>query len=76
MSDYLLEHEKKALNCQLKVTEYPLSYKNQHVDHCAIALAIDIPYPILIKWYELVGTKDEQEKPLDFVDLLNFWSVV
>lgn len=74
MSDVLLDFEKKSLEFQLKVTESPLSYiKQQCVQESRIALAIYIPYPILMKWHELVGIKDERGNELNYIDLLNFW---
>lgn len=73
MSDVLLDFEKKSLEFQLKVTESPLSYiKQQCVQESRIALAIYIPYPILMKWHELVGIKDERGNELNYIDLLNF----
>ena len=59
MSDVLLDFEKKSLEFQLKVTESPLSYiKQQCVQESRIALAIYIPYPILMKWHSILGLKE------------------
>jgi hypothetical protein len=74
MSDILLDFEKNSLEFQLKVTESPLCYvRQQCVAASQIALAIYIPYPILLKWHTLVGMKDDKGKKLDYIDLLNFW---
>ena len=71
MSDVLLDFEKKSLEFQLKVTESPLSYiKQQCVQESRIALAIYIPYPILMKWHELVGIKDERGNELNYTYLV------
>lgn len=74
MSDFLLQSEKKALDFKLKVTESPLSYiKQQHSIEFEIALSIYIPYPILMKWHELIGIKDKRGNELNYIDLLNAW---
>lgn len=50
MSDYFLKSELKSIDFKLKVTDCSLSYLNQlNVDDNDIALAVDIPYPVLIK---------------------------
>ena len=64
MSDSLLEVTKTKLEYKLRVTKPPLSYVNQK--HIAESFAI--PYPVLIKWHELVG-----DLGLDYVYLLNYW---
>jgi hypothetical protein len=75
MSDILLDFERNSLEFQLKVTESPLCYvRQQCVAASQITLAIYIPYPILLKWYTIVGMKDDKgKKKLDYIDLLNFW---
>ena len=74
MSFLLLNFEKEALGCKLKVTEFPLSYINQHRRlESEIALSIYMPYPILMKCHELVGMKDERGNEFNYIDLLNFW---
>ena len=73
MSDVLLNFEKEALGCKLKVTESPLSYINQKRRlESEIYLSIYIPYPILMKWHELVRMKDERGNEFNYIDLLNF----
>ena len=73
MSDVLLNFEKEALGCKLKargglkVTESPLFYINQQRSlESEIALSIYIPYPILMKWHELVGMKDERGNEFNY----------
>ena len=74
MSDYLLQSEKKSLDSKLKVTNSSLNYINQpQVDDSDIALAVAIPYPVLMKWHGLVGTKDDEGNTLDYITLLNSW---
>ena len=74
MSDYLLQSEKKSLDSKLKVTNSSLNYINQpQVDDSDIALAVDISYPVLMKWHGLVGTKDDEGNTLDYITLLNSW---
>ena len=74
MSHVLLDFKKKALDFKLQVTDSPLSYiHQQHSRQAEIALSIYIPYPILKKWHELVGIKDERGNELNYIDLLNFW---
>ena len=75
MSHILLDFEKKALDFKLKITESALPFINQQrsVESEIVALSIYIPYPILMKWHELVGIKDDRGYELDYVDLLNFW---
>lgn len=74
MSHVLLDFEKKALDFKFQVTDSPLSYiHQQHSRQSEIALSIYIPYPILKKWHELVGIKDERGNELNYIDLLNFW---
>lgn len=70
-ADLLLEVEKQKLDYQLRVTEPPFSYINKRhlAESFAIALAIEVPHRVLIKWHELVRDHDE----LDYVELLNFW---
>lgn len=74
MSDSFLEFEKKAIDFKLKVAEPPLSYIMQSdVDEFAIALTRYIAYPILMKWHELVGMKDDQGNTINYIELPNFW---
>lgn len=70
MSDLLVEITKRKFEYKLKVTEPLLSYINQkHIaESFAIAVAIAIPYPVLIKWHELV-----LDSELDYVYHLNYW---
>ena len=64
----------EALGCKLKVTESPMFYINQQRRlESEIALSIYMPYPILMKWHELVGMKDERGNELNYINLLNFW---
>ena len=73
MSDVLLNFEKEALGCKLKVTESPLSYINQQRSlESEVSLSIYIPYPILMKWHELVRMKDERGNEFNYIDLPNF----
>ena len=63
MSDCLLEYEKQNLDFKLSITVPPLSYiHQQHIaEKFTIALAIDIPYPVLKLWHGLAGScKDER----------------
>ena len=77
MSDVSLNFEKEALGCKLKVTESPLSHINQERSlESEIALSIYIPYPILMKWYELVGMKDERGMSLTTLTFLIFGFLV
>ena len=74
MSDVLLNFEKEGLGCKLKVTESPLSYIIQQRSlESEIALSIYIPYPVLMKWHELVGIKDQRRNELNYIDPLNCW---
>ncbi|KXJ26085.1 hypothetical protein AC249_AIPGENE6484 [Exaiptasia diaphana] len=74
MSDYLLQSEQKRLDNKLKVPDSSFSYINQsHVNDSDIAVAVDIPYPVLMKWHGLVGTKDDEGNTLDYITLLNAW---
>lgn len=74
MSDVLLQSEMKSLGLKLKVTDSSLSYINQaNVEDSDIALAVDIPYPVLINWHSLVGKKKDQGDTLDYITLLKSW---
>ena len=67
MSFVLLNFEKEALGRKLKVTESPLSYINQQRRlESEIALSIYMPYPILMKWHELVEMKDERGNEFNY----------
>ena len=71
MSHVLLDFEKKALDFKLQVTDSPLSYLHQqHSRQSETALSIYIPYPILKKWHEPIGIKDERGNELNYIDLL------
>ena len=72
---YFADFEKKALDFKLKITEFPLPFINpqRSLESVIAALSIYIPYPILMKWHELVGIKDDRGSELDYVDLLSFW---
>lgn len=74
MSDCFLKSELESIDIKLKVTDCSLPFINQsNVDDNDIALAVDIPYPVLIKWHGLAGRQDDQGKIIDYIDLLNFW---
>ena len=76
MSDCLLEYEKQNLDFKLSITVPPLSYiHQQHIaEKFTIALATDIPYPVLKLWHGLAGScKDERGNLVDYIDLLNKW---
>ena len=58
----------------MKVVNPPLSYiRQQNVDRFAIALAVEIPYPLLQLWYSIVDQKNDQGNSSDYLDLLNRW---
>lgn len=45
--------------------------KKENVDRFAIALAIEIPFPLLQLWHGIVDRKNEEGNTLDYIDLLN-----
>ena len=74
MSTLLTKIEEKKLAYKVGVTNPPLAYiQKNSVDRFAIALAIDIPCPLLHFWYGIIGSKDEDGNTFDYLDLLNRW---
>jgi hypothetical protein len=43
----------------------------ESVDRFSIALAIEIPYPLLYLWYKIAGLTDAKGNTFDYIDLLN-----
>lgn len=74
MSSYLRELENRKFYHKLNVVNPPLSYtRQQNVDRFAIALALEIPYPLLQLWHSIVNKNDDQGNSCDYFDLLNSW---
>ena len=74
MSSYLSELENRKINHKLNVVNLPLTYiRQQNVDRFAIALALEIPYPLLQLWHSIVSKNDDQGNSCDYLDLLNSW---
>ncbi len=72
MSTQMNDYEKKKLAFRLNVTEPPFEYLSKGcVDKFSIALAIEIPFPLLFLWYNVVGLKDHRGDTIDYIDLLN-----
>ena len=74
MSSYLSELENRKIDHKLNVVNPPLSYiRQQNVDGLAIALALEMPYPLLQLWPSIVNKNDDQGNSCDYLDLLNSW---
>ena len=74
MSSFLSEIERLKIDHKLSVVNPPLSYiRQQNVDRFAIALALEIPYPLLQRWYSMVNENEYQGYSIDYLDLLNSW---
>ncbi|RMX58531.1 hypothetical protein pdam_00023469, partial [Pocillopora damicornis] len=68
------EREKLTIDQKLNVLNPPLSYvRQQNVDRFSIALAVQIPYPLLQLRYNIVSHKTEADQgtSADYLDLLN-----
>lgn len=74
MSSFLSEIEKLKIYHKLNAVNPPLSYiRQQNIDRFAMALALEIPYPLLQLWYSIVNKNDDQGNSVDYLDLLNGW---
>ena len=68
MSDVLLKYMQRRYEWEISVTDPPLSYiKQQRISRFQIALAVNIPYPLLKIWYENV----QEAEGCDYIDFLN-----
>ena len=58
ISSSLSEIKRLKIGHKLSVVNPPLSYiRQQNVDRFALALALEIPYPLLRRWYSIVYKK-------------------
>lgn len=67
--------KKLTIDQKLTVINPLLSYiRKQNVDWFLIALADEIPYPLLQLWHNIVHkTEADQGNSADYLDLLNSW---
>ena len=66
MSDVISQHMQRSYEREISVTEPPLSYiKQQGISRFQIALAVNIPFPLLKIWHENI------QEGCDYIDFLN-----
>ena len=71
MSDLLDKCTKLSLEFKIKATEPDFEYLEQVHNHFDVAIALDIPYPLLRVWHGAIKESKAASMRLDYVQLLN-----